>query len=137
MVEIRHARPGDADFWFSLDRHLAQEGFARLIRDGLAYVLLEDGVPAGILRYGFFWDNTPFCNLLAVRPSRRRKGHGRLLMARWEEDMRSRGFALAMTSTRADEDAQHFYRKLGYRDAGCLLFPGQPAELFLIHEIQR
>lgn len=44
-----------------------------------------------------------------------------------------------MTSTQVDETAQHFYRKLGYRDAGGLLLdvPGyeQPMELFLIKAI--
>ena len=42
--------------------------------------------------------------------------------------------SLVMASTRADERAQGFYRRLGYRDAGCLLLReagyAQPAELF-------
>lgn len=45
-----------------------------------------------------------------------------------------RGHRLVMASTRADERAQGFYRRLGYRDAGCLLLReagyAQPAELF-------
>ena len=48
--------------------------------------------------------------------------------------MRAQGFHAVMTSTRADETAQHFYRKLGYRDCGGLLLDaiesGQPLELF-------
>jgi hypothetical protein len=35
--------------------------------------------------------------------------------------MKQMGFKMTMTSTQADEGAQHFYRKLGYKDAGCLL----------------
>ena len=35
-----------------------------------------------------------------------------------------------MTSTRSDEEAQHFYRGLGYTDCGALLLPGEPLELF-------
>jgi ribosomal protein S18 acetylase RimI-like enzyme len=56
-------------------------------------------------------------------------------MAFWEADMRRRGYDLVMTSTQSDEEAQHFYRKLGYRDCGSfeLPFPGheQPPELIL------
>lgn len=44
-----------------------------------------------------------------------------------------------MTSTQVDENAQHFYRKLGYQDAGGLLLnsPGfeQPMELFLVKQL--
>ena len=44
-----------------------------------------------------------------------------------------------MTSTQVDEEAQHFYRKLGYQDAGGLVIriPGyeQPMELFLVKDI--
>ena len=43
------------------------------------------------------------------------------------------------TSTQTDETAQHFYRKLGYRDAGGLVIDipryAQPMELFLIRQI--
>lgn len=41
--------------------------------------------------------------------------------------MKDRGFALVMTSTQADEDAQFFYRKVAYSDSGSMLFPGQAA----------
>ena len=55
-------------------------------------------------------------------------------MRYWEDEMRRQNHGMVMTSTQSDETAQHFYRKLGYRDAGCLLLdlPGyaQPTELF-------
>ena len=57
-------------------------------------------------------------------------------MALWEDSLRKAGCRAAMTSTQADEGAQHFYRKLGYRDTGSLILtlPGfeQPTELILI-----
>lgn len=67
------------------------------------------------------------------------KGYGRALMSHWEEDMKKAGYGMAMVSTQVDEQAQHFYRKLGYQDAGGLVItiPGyeQPMELFLIKKI--
>lgn len=139
MIQIRYLQAADRPFWFRLDRHLPEEAFARKVRDREGYVLLENGRPAGLLRWNFFWDQIPFCSLLFVEEPLRGRGCGGALMGRWESDMAARGLRVLMTSTQADESAQHFYRRLGYRDAGCLLFPvqslRQPAELFLMKEL--
>ena len=62
------------------------------------------------------------------------RGYGKALLGRWEEDMRARGYDMLLTSSRADESAQHFFRKAGYGDCGGLLFDAssraQPTELF-------
>ena len=56
-------------------------------------------------------------------------------MEHWESEMKTMGYGIIMTSTQVDETAQHFYRKLGYKDCGGLLLdiPGyeQPMEMFL------
>ena len=135
MTGIRYVQPEDRDFWFRLDRHLPEAEFDRKVRDRQGYVLLEDGIPVGLLRWQLFWDNTPFCNLLFIDQSCRKKGYGRLLMTHWEADVRALGYGMALTSTQVDEQAQYFYRKLGYRDCGGFVIdiPGyaQPMELFL------
>ena len=46
---------------------------------------------------------------------------GRAMMERWEADMKSLGYGMLLLSTQSDEDAQHFYRKLGYHDCGGLI----------------
>jgi ribosomal protein S18 acetylase RimI-like enzyme len=57
-------------------------------------------------------------------------------MLHWENEMRELGFKMVMTSTQVDEEAQHFYRKLGYKDRGGLCLDGtpfeQPQEMFMI-----
>ena len=57
-------------------------------------------------------------------------------MAYWEDDMKLAGYGMVMTSTQVDEDAQHFYRRLGYKDAGGFIVdvPGyeQPMEMIMI-----
>ena len=128
-------KPEDKPFWYSLDRHLSEEEFANKVRDKRGYVLEVDGKPVGLLRYNLFWDNTPFCTLLFIDWEHQKKGYGRLLMEHWEADMKEKSYGMVLTSTQVDEEAQHFYRKLGYKDCGGFVptVPGyeQPMELFL------
>jgi ribosomal protein S18 acetylase RimI-like enzyme len=57
-------------------------------------------------------------------------------MEYWEEDMKSKGYDMVLTSTQVDEEAQHFYRKLGYKDCGGIIIDipkhKQPMEMFLV-----
>lgn len=135
-MDIRFVTTADKRFWYSLDKHLPEAEFDKKVRDRQGYVLLAGDMPAGVLRYNLFWDILPFCTLLFIEEQHRRGGFGRALMEFWEQDMRSRGYGMVLTSTQVDEDAQHFYRKLGYKDCGGLTMdvPGyeQPMELFMV-----
>lgn len=135
MIYIRYVEQNDIRFWYRLDRHLSEKEFQNKVRDAQGYVLLEDGIPKGILRFNLFWDNTPFCTMLFVDWESQKKGYGKLLMEHWENDMRKGGYGMIMTSTQVDEDAQHFYRKMGYKDCGGFIIdiPGyeQPMEMFM------
>lgn len=97
--------------------------------------MFDDGVAVGLLRYNLFWDNTPFCTMLFVDWLKQKKGFGRELMKYWENDMSNQGYGMVMLSTQVDEDAQHFYRKIGYKDCGGFTvdIPGfeQPLEMFM------
>ena len=139
MIEIRYVREEDKAFWYQLDRHLPEGEFFRKVRDRQGYVLLVDGLPAGLLRYNLFWDNTPFCTLLFIEKDHQKKGLGSRRMAHWERDMKAQGYGMLLTSTQVDEEAQHFYRKLGYRDCGGFVIDlppfAQPMELFLLKGI--
>ena len=95
------------------------------------------GMPIGILRYNLFWDNIPFCTLLYISDKYQRQGYGKKLMEYWENEMEAKGYSFVLTSTQANEEAQHFYRKLGYRDCGSLIMKEEPTELFLIKELKR
>ena len=135
MLNIRSVQPEDWSFWSSHDTHLPKQEFLNKVRAGNGYVLLSDNEPVGLLRYNLFWDNTPFCTMLLVSPAHRGKGYGSRLMQHWESEMKLMGYGMVLTSTQVDETAQHFYRKLGYRDCGGMIIeiPGyeQPMELFL------
>ncbi|MBP3366260.1 MAG: GNAT family N-acetyltransferase [Treponema sp.] len=139
MTQIRYVQAEDKEFWYTLDKHLPEREFSNKVGSKQGYILSDDDKPIGLLRYNLFWDNTPFCTLLFVDCDYRRKGYGKKLMEHWEKDMKSQGYGMLLTSTQVDEDAQHFYRKLGYKDCGGLVIdiPGyeQPMELFLIKAI--
>ncbi len=138
-MTIRYAKMSDKEFWFSLDKHISEKEFEYKVKTNRGYVILLDDKPVGILRFNMFWDNTPFCTMLYIKEHYRGRGYGGQLLSHWEDDMRSQGYGMLLTSTQADETAQHFYRKQGYRDCGGFVIdvPGyeQPLELFLIKAI--
>ncbi len=139
MVTIRYASVLDKEFWFTLDKHLNEKEFYKIVRDDRGYILLNDNKPIGLLRYNLFWDNIPFCNLIIIDNKNQGKSFGKQLIKYWENDMKSQEYKVVLTSTQVDETAQHFYRKMGYKDCGGLVIdiPGyeQPMELFLIKAI--
>lgn len=135
MFSIRFAESSDKEFWYSLDKHLPDKEFEKKVRDKMEYIILEDEKPIGILRYNLFWDNTPFLTLIFIDWPYHKKGFGRKAMEFWEQEMRNSGYGMIMISTQVDENAQHFYRKLGYKDCGCLVMDipkyEQPMEMFM------
>jgi len=139
MVEIRYVELEDKVFWYSLDSHLPEQEFDNKVRNKRGYILFVDQKPIGLLRYNLFWDNTPFCTMLNIEQDYCRKGYGKMLMEYWEADMKLQGYGMLLTSTQVDEEAQHFYRKLGYKDCGGFVIDvpkfEQPMEMFLIKGI--
>ncbi len=137
---IRYVESGDRSEWYRLDKHLPENGFEEKVNNKQGYVAVDDGKVIGVLRFNLFWDNTPFCTMLYIDDAFRKKGYGISLMEYWEKDMKSQGYGMIMTSTQVDEDAQHFYRKLGYKDCGGFVIdvPGyeQPMEMIMIKALQ-
>ncbi|MCL2843316.1 MAG: GNAT family N-acetyltransferase [Oscillospiraceae bacterium] len=136
MFHIKYASEHDEPFWFHLDNHLPRSEFQRKIRDQQGYIIRTNNAPIGIMRYNLFWDSIPFLTLIILEESAQKKGYGRQAMLLWENEMRDLGHPMVMTSTRVDEQAQHFYRKLGYIERGGLCLDhtpfAQPQELFLL-----
>jgi len=126
MFEIRYVSEDDASFWFTLDAYLSDQEFRLKVRDSRGYILSAEGRPVGIMRYNLFLDSIPYLTLLYLEESDRGKGFGRQAMLFWEAEMRELGYPMVMTSTNVDEEAQHFYRKLGYLDRGALFLDNTP-----------
>lgn len=74
-------------------------------------------------------------NLLMIEGNYRKMGYGRLLVEFWEEEMKKKGYKLVLTSSMSNENAQHFYRKLDYKDVGCLILEEEGLEVVFKKEL--
>lgn len=128
-MHIAFARPEDLDYLVAEDRHLPPDVLERKVQRREILLLWHEDRRAGALRYGYFWDEIPFMNLLWVQDGLRGRGFGSGLISFWEEEMRESGHEMVMTSTLSNERAQHLYRRLGYKDCGSLLMPEGPLEI--------
>jgi N-acetylglutamate synthase-like GNAT family acetyltransferase len=135
MPQIRTAGPQDIPAIRELDRHLGEEALLRKIRAGEILVVEVSGGVVGLLRYGLFWDEIPFMHMLRIADAHQSRGLGKALVGSWEQEMRRLGYRTVLTSTQADENAQHFYRRLGYRDIGGFVLPDNPMEIVLLKTV--
>jgi len=135
-LEIRPAHDTDFEFLAAVDAHITAAMLRRKIAAGEILVAVTGDERIGLLRWGWFWDNTPFMNLLFVAESWRGRGVATQLIALWEADMRATGAGFVLTSTLADESAQHLYRKRGYRDIGGFALPDEEPALCLFKSLR-
>ena len=62
MIKIRYVQGNDKNFWYSLDKHLSVEEFAKMVANQQDYVLLVDGI--GLLKDDFLGQSTILHNAL-------------------------------------------------------------------------
>ncbi|UQZ35979.1 GNAT family N-acetyltransferase [Paenibacillus sp. PK3_47] len=135
-MNISFATDNDYDWIKNRDRHLQEKLIIPKISGKEIYLLRDENEAIlGWMRYGYFWDNTPFMNMLWIDQPYRSQGLGKAVTVHWENDMKLQGYRMVMTSSQADEGAQHFYRKLGYTDAGCLMLDSQPLEILFTKKL--
>ncbi|MFC8934013.1 GNAT family N-acetyltransferase [Rhodococcus sp. NPDC057135] len=136
MVNIRVAAQTDLPFLREHDSHVAAEELTSVVQRGRVLLAEHNGEAVGWLRWGLFWDEIPFMNMLTVLSSHRSQGTGRALVTYWEKQMNHAGYSRVLTSTLSDESAQNFYRAMGYIDAGVLLLPDESSEIFLRRDLE-
>jgi len=135
MLSISYATIDDFEYVSSYGAHLSKTELEMKVRDKRCYILRVDHKSVGIMRFNLIFDFIPFLTLLYLDEPYRKKGYGTEAMAHWENEMRKLGHKMIMTSTQVDEDAQHFYRKIGYKDMGAIVMDippyEQPLEMFM------
>ncbi len=128
-MEIRLAKMEDLRVLLKYDSHISENVMRTSIINKNVLVMYHGTEFMAWLRWNLFWDNTPFMNMLYFLEPYRQKGYGTKLVKYWEDMVKEQGYSLVMTSTLADENAQHFYRKLGYIDSGSLILKGEALEI--------
>ena len=132
---IRHASENDMELILMNDKWISREIALRKIQDGQIYVAFDKDVFVGWLRYGLFWDNSPFLNMLYLLEPYRGKGMGKALIEYWEREMKQKGYQLIFTSSAQTEYAQHFYIKIGDHAIGSFQLQNEPLEIIFAKEI--
>ncbi|GHU70670.1 N-acetyltransferase [Spirochaetia bacterium] len=132
---IRYAEITDFCWLIEHDQHISDETLKIKIDNKEIYIIQEENKIIGLLRYNLFWDNIPFMNLLLILEEYQNKGYGKKLVKYWEEKMKRNGYNNVLTSTQSNENAQHFYRKIGYIEIGGLKYLDDPYEIIFYKNI--
>lgn len=132
---IRYAVENDFELLSRYDRHICEAELRDCIKAKRILIMFQDDRLIGWLRFNLFWDNIPFMNMLYFLEDYREKGYGSRLVRFWEKEMLKSSYKMVLVSTRSDEQAQFFYRKIGYTDCGSLLLPGEPLEIILLKNL--
>jgi ribosomal protein S18 acetylase RimI-like enzyme len=128
-INIRYADSNDY-FWLSEhDKHISEKILKNKIENMELYIAENDGKTIGWLRYNLFWDNIPFMNMIYFLEEYRKMGMGTELIIYWENEMEQKGYKNVLTSTQSNEEAQHFYRKMGYKEIGGFKYYDEPYEI--------
>ncbi|NLM62340.1 MAG: GNAT family N-acetyltransferase [Clostridiales bacterium] len=75
-MKIVYASEQDSQFIFDNDKHLPGDFVLSKISDREIIIAKDNDVNVGWLRYGYFWDNIPFMNMLFVLDGHRNRGIG-------------------------------------------------------------
>lgn len=131
--KIRFAEEKDL-VWVGFADFLYEEAAQRQKIDRKEIIVCDDdGRITGVLRYSMFWDYIPFINFIWVEEGFREERRASSMIRFLEEETRGRNYQRIMTSTQSNENAQGFFRKSGFLDAGGFAMQGQNAlELIMI-----
>ena len=134
-MTIRHAEDKDYSWLEENDVYISEEVLKMKIVSKEIYVMEEENILIGWLRYGLFWDNIPFMNMIYLLDGFRGKSNGKKLMQYWENEMVKQGYESLLTTSQSNEDAQHFYRSLGFIEIGGFKYLNDPYEIIFHKKI--
>ena len=135
-MKIRFATEKDIDYLTDYDGHVSKKMLVTKVENKQVIVAYINNEFAGFLRFGFFWDEIPFMNMLFVLEKFRQEGIATALVKYWVKEFED-SHTILLTSTLSDETSQHFYRKLSYQDIGGFVLPGESMELILMKQVSK
>lgn len=135
MSIIRYAADKDFELLSVYEKHIGEMELSNCIKTKRILLMFHEDIFIGWLRFNLFWDNIPFMNMLYMLEGYRGEGYGSQLVSFWEKEMLKNHYKMALTSTQSNEQAQFFYRKIGYTECGSLLLPDEPFEMILFKKL--
>ena len=126
---IEYAEWKDLEYLKKHDKHIQKEMLEKKIQEKEVLVAKSKWMVVGWLRFNYFWDNTPFINMLFVLEDYRWKWIGKSLLLFCEKEMKARNYKIIMTSTLSHEDAKDFYKKQDYKEIWYFHLPKEGKEL--------
>jgi len=128
-IKIRYAENKDFLWLIENDKHISENILNNKVENREIIIVEKNGQKIGWLRYNLFWDNIPFMNMIYFLEEYRKIGLGDKLVTYWEAEMKQKGYKNVLTSTQSNEEAQHFYRKIGYKEIGGFKYYDDPYEI--------
>jgi ribosomal protein S18 acetylase RimI-like enzyme len=138
VVQIGSAGAVDVPWLLRADQHVPESWVRRCVSLDEYLMARMGGETVGFLRYSMFWGQVPFMDMIHVDAGHRRRGLGSAMFHAWQEQMRSRGASVLMTSSMEDEpEPQAWHRRNGFEPSGALTFGPvqQTPELFFIKSL--
>lgn len=102
---IRYADFQDFTVLKEHDRNISESELRNSIHVKRVLVMYQKDNFIGWLRFGLFWDNMPFMNMLYILDGYRKKGNGTELVSFWEKEMAKENHKQVLTSTQSNEQA--------------------------------
>lgn len=118
---FKYAEDTEYNYLLKMDIHISSDMLRNKIINREIILAYEDDIVVEYLRFNYFWDEIPFINMIYIESEYRNKKIGTNLVKFWEKEMIKEKYNKVMTSSLSNENAQHFYRNLGYKDVGSLL----------------
>jgi ribosomal protein S18 acetylase RimI-like enzyme len=93
IMKIEYATEVHFQYILDNDKHISKELIQNKIQEKEIIILCDaENKNIGWLRYGYFWDNTPFMNMLYIDKNYRGLGNGKELVEFWEKQMKDKGY---------------------------------------------
>ncbi len=134
---LRFALQEDFSFIRAVSTRARAADLEAQIDQGRYRIIEFEAAAVGFLRSYVLWDTLPFIEMIHINASYRNRDLGTQAVRTWESEMAALGHDIGLISTAADDQAQKFWRKLGYSDCGSLVVRRKPTELFMSRDISR
>lgn len=137
-VIVRFAGPEDLEWCVVEDGQVIEKIIRNKIVNDEIIVAELDAQLIGYIRLEFLWSTKPYIGLVFVIDEYRKEGVGRKMLNFLEDHLRSHGYDMLLSSSKADEpEPQAWHRAFGFEECGMIscLNEGGIGEIFFMKQL--